>query len=279
LSPKIAQIFLCLFLLLASTACVLLKKHPLAPLSGNAPATEFSGERAMLHLWNFAQRPHPVGSAEHDRARDYLVNALTRLGLPPEIQRTTGVTACYMVAGAVENIVARLKGSAGSSGAVLLSAHYDSVPAGPGAGDDGSGVVTLLETIRVLRAGLPLRNDVVVLFTDGEEEGLLGASAFMAEHPWARDMRIALINHRRLSKLYAWEEMKNKTSWGAQTVDYEKIAAVAVQAMKPAGLNRFLVVCALVSDLYCPGYNPRQSLEKTRTSHARLRATRSILQR
>jgi hypothetical protein len=45
-------------------------------------------------------------------------------------------------------------------------------------------------------------------------------------------------------------------------VDYEKIAAAAVQAMKAADLNRFLVVCALVSDLYCPGYNPRQTLEK-----------------
>jgi hypothetical protein len=75
--------------------------------------------------------------------------------------------------------------------------------------------------------------------------------------------RLGHDNHRRLSKLYAWEEKKSKTSWGAQTVDYEKIAAAAVQAMKTADLDRFLVVCALVSDLYCPGYNPRQSLEKT----------------
>jgi hypothetical protein len=45
-------------------------------------------------------------------------------------------------------------------------------------------------------------------------------------------------------------------------VDYAKIAAAAVQAMKSADLNRFLVVCALVSDLYCPGYNPKQSLAK-----------------
>src|SRR5438445_3483342 len=36
----------------------------------------------------------------------------------------------------------------------------------------------------------------------------------------------------------------------------------SVQAMKAADLNRFLVVCALVSDLYCPGYNPKQSLAK-----------------
>jgi hypothetical protein len=74
--------------------------------------------------------------------------------------------------------------------------------------------------------------------------------------------RLGHDNHRRLSKLYAWEEKKSKTSLGAQTVDYEKIASAAVQAMKPADLNRFLVVCALVSDLYCPGYNPRQPLEK-----------------
>ena len=74
--------------------------------------------------------------------------------------------------------------------------------------------------------------------------------------------RLGHDNHRRLAKLNAWEEKKSKTSWGAQTVDYEKIAAAAVQAMKAADLNRFLVVCALVSDLYCPGYNPKQSLAK-----------------
>jgi hypothetical protein len=32
--------------------------------------------------------------------------------------------------------------------------------------------------------------------------------------------------------------------------------------MTAADVNRFLVVCALVSDLYCRGYNPKQSLEK-----------------
>src|SRR6266699_3368775 len=74
--------------------------------------------------------------------------------------------------------------------------------------------------------------------------------------------RLGHDNHRRLSKLFAWEEKKSKTSWGAQTVDYEKrvsgfvlanpesknAVAPAVQAMKAADLNRFLVVCALVSD-------------------------------
>ena len=74
--------------------------------------------------------------------------------------------------------------------------------------------------------------------------------------------RLGHDNHRRLSKLYAWEEKKSKTSWGAETVDYEKITATAVQAMNTTDLHRFLIVCALASDLYCPGYNPKQSLVK-----------------
>jgi hypothetical protein len=74
--------------------------------------------------------------------------------------------------------------------------------------------------------------------------------------------RLGHDNHRRLCKVYGWEEKKSKASWGGQTVDYEKIAAAAVQAMTAGDLHRFLVVCALVSDLYCPGYNPRQSLAK-----------------
>src|SRR6266481_8543841 len=74
--------------------------------------------------------------------------------------------------------------------------------------------------------------------------------------------RLGHDNHRRVSKLYAWAEKKSKTSWGDQPVDYEKIAAAAVLAMKTADVHRFLGVCALVSDLYCPGYNPKQSLAK-----------------
>ena len=74
--------------------------------------------------------------------------------------------------------------------------------------------------------------------------------------------RLGHDNHRRLSKLFAWDEKRSKASWGGETVDYEKIAAAAVQAMKPADLNRFLILCSLASDLYCPGCSPRQPLEK-----------------
>jgi hypothetical protein len=52
------------------------------------------------------------------------------------------------------------------------------------------------------------------------------------------------------------------SSWGGQTVDYEKIATAAAEGMTVADLHRFLAVCALVSDMYCPGYNSQQSLAK-----------------
>ncbi|MGH4026587.1 MAG: M28 family peptidase, partial [Pseudonocardiaceae bacterium] len=79
---------------------------------------------------------------------------------------------------------------------------YDSVPAGPGASDDGAAIAAMLETVRALGStglgsnGLgstePLRNDLVLLLTDGEEDGLLGASAFVRQHPLARDRAVVL---------------------------------------------------------------------------------------
>ena len=184
-------IFGLVFVLTACSAAILLDRPP-APVAASAPPTEFSAERATVYLENFAWRPHPIGTGEHDRVRDYLAAELTKLGVTPGIQRTTGVTPRYQVAGSVENIVARLKGTSGSSDAVLLAAHYDSVPSGPGAADDGAGVAAILEALRALRAGPILRNDLILLLTDGEEDGLLGASAFMAEHPWAKDVRVAV---------------------------------------------------------------------------------------
>jgi hypothetical protein len=45
-------------------------------------------------------------------------------------------------------------------------------------------------------------------------------------------------------------------------VDYKTIAEKAVREMNTREIQHVLVVCALASDLYCPGYNPHQSLAK-----------------
>jgi len=54
---------------------------------------------------------------------------------------------------------------------------------GPGAADDGAAVAAVLETVRALRTQAPLRNDLVVLLIDGEENGLLGAQAVVRDDP------------------------------------------------------------------------------------------------
>jgi hypothetical protein len=166
--------------------------RPPVAVPASASGTAFSAERAMKHVLAIARRPHPIGSAEHDRVRDYLISQLSILGLDPQVQHATGVGTRYPEAGIVQNILARIPGSQNGGRALLLVAHYDSVEAGPGAADDGAGTAAILETIRALRGGAPFVHDVIVLFTDGEEPGLLGAAAFVREHPWAKDAAMVL---------------------------------------------------------------------------------------
>ena len=76
--------------------------------------------------------------------------------------------------------------------ALMLCAHYDSVPTGPGASDNAAGVAVVLETLRALKAGPPLERDVIALFPDGEENGFHGSRLFVDEHPWAKDVSVVL---------------------------------------------------------------------------------------
>ena len=74
--------------------------------------------------------------------------------------------------------------------------------------------------------------------------------------------RLGNDNHRRLCRVYGWEEKKTKAAWGSMTVDHEAIAEKAVRDMNAEELPRFLVVCSLVSDLHSLAYNPRQAVAK-----------------
>ena len=177
--------------LLGVTAASILLPSPPAPLPANAPADQYSAERALSHIQALAMQPRPVGTSAHAAAEAYLVTQLERLGLEPQIQKA--VTVRYQMVAPVENVLARLPGSMGGGKAVLLMAHYDSVPSGPGASDDASGAATLLETARALKAGgRTVANDVIFLFSDKEEEYLMGAAAFVEEHPWAKDVGVVL---------------------------------------------------------------------------------------
>ncbi|MBE8523841.1 M20/M25/M40 family metallo-hydrolase [Amycolatopsis sp. H6(2020)] len=165
-----------LLVLLLGVLSVLHSAVAPAPKPAGAPAGEFSATRARAELTQLAQRPHPAGSPANEQVRDRLVARLTELGLRPAVQRASAGDSTR-VHGWVQNVYATLPGTA-KAGRVLLVAHYDSVEIGPGATDDGVGVVTLLEIARALTSRPAPRADVTFLFTDSEESGLLGARAF-----------------------------------------------------------------------------------------------------
>lgn len=185
----ITFLFILLFVFLS-----LNRQNPPAAVQANASPDVFSSGRAMGNLKVISRTPHPIGSVEQSEVRDYIMKELSVFALDSEVQQTTAVNQEWegtVRAGTVHNILARLKGTDNTK-AVMVVGHYDSMPASYGASDDGAAVVAMLEVLRALRAGKPLKNDVIFLFTDGEEVGLLGAHAFVAEHPWAKDVGVVL---------------------------------------------------------------------------------------
>lgn len=136
----------------------------------------------MRHLRQIAGQSRAQGTPGHAQARAYIIHELAQLGLEVQVQETP-------LAG---NLMARLPGAGRTGRAILLACHYDTVEGSPGAADDGSGVAALLETLRALKAGAAPSNDVIALFTDGEERGLVGAKAFVYGHPWAKEVALVL---------------------------------------------------------------------------------------
>lgn len=178
-------------LVLALLLAVVTLQTP-APVAAGAPASAFSAVRAMTDVRVIARAPHPVGSSEHEQVRGYLFGRMAALGLSPQVQ--TGAMSpgairrqegwgLPAVATQAHNLVGVLPGRDPSAPAVLLMAHYDSVPGSPAAADDAAGVAAILESVRALRARGQAERSLVVVFTDGEELNLDGARVFFSEHP------------------------------------------------------------------------------------------------
>ncbi len=155
---------------------------------------DFSVDNAVDHIALLAQAPRPMGSAANGLARDEIAQELSELGLSPQVQ-SIRVRNYFSRAGElvdVVNVMARIPG-ADSTGAVLLMGHHDTVPTTLGANDDTGAVAILLEVARALGANESLRNDVILLFTDGEEPAPhFGSTAFINQHPWAADIRFVI---------------------------------------------------------------------------------------
>ncbi|MGA7062666.1 MAG: M20/M25/M40 family metallo-hydrolase [Candidatus Acidiferrales bacterium] len=206
--------------------------RPPAPKPITASATEFSAERAREILYRLVGDgiPHPTGSPQNDVVRGRVMDEFSNLGYQPAVQQ--GV-ACdeYGGCATVNNVVARLEGSEPGD-SVLAAAHYDSVAAGPGAFDDGAGAATVLECARAFKTLQQPKHSIIFLVDDGEEAGLLGARAFVAQHPWAKDVRVAVnVESRGTTGPSLMFETGDANEWA--------LRAYALRARRPATSSIF----------------------------------------
>src|SRR4051812_40950851 len=158
--------------------CVL-RYAPPAARGTDTPPAEFSAARAqeIQRAISGAGASRVIGSDANAKAREFLEGELAKAGWKTEIQSAMSCTR-HGACAPVNNIVATRASQDPAATAVLLMAHYDSVTCSPGATDDGFGTSAVMEAARAIAVGPPLRRNVIVLLTDGEEAGLLGAEAF-----------------------------------------------------------------------------------------------------
>ena len=157
--------------------------------------------RQMEHILKISKEPHTIFDSDkeaQDEVRDYLISELNELGVKTKTYKydnvhlknheAYGENATEKVD--LENIYGELKGKSDSY--ILLCTHYDSAGAKEGrysqsegslgSADAGYALSTILETLRVIKeSNVELENGIKILFTDGEECGLLGAKESVKE--------------------------------------------------------------------------------------------------
>jgi len=114
---------------------------------------------------------------------DYgLLYRLTESGIKPKISvradsKENGVVPTF-------NTIAEIKGSEKPEEYVMLSAHFDSWDGGTGATDNGTGTLTMMEAMRILKKVYPNpKRTILVGHWGSEEQGLNGSRAFVEDHP------------------------------------------------------------------------------------------------
>lgn len=93
------------------------------------------------------------------------------------------------------NTIAEIKGSEKPDEYVMLSAHFDSWDGGQGATDNGTGTLTMMEAMRILKLVYPNpKRTILVGHWGSEEQGLNGSRAFVEDHPEVVSKLQALFN-------------------------------------------------------------------------------------
>ncbi|MEG4057633.1 MULTISPECIES: M28 family peptidase [unclassified Microcoleus] len=154
-----------------------------SPLSIEKNAV-FEPQIDQSRLWKHVDSLAGERDGERSRSftRDYISKQLQTLGFSPELQPfDRGV-----------NVFAERKGTDSNAGAILVAAHYDTVPNSPGADDNATGVAVVLELARLLGSRATPRT-LQVAFFDLEELGLLGSLAFTGSDARLKNLQGAIV--------------------------------------------------------------------------------------
>lgn len=108
-----------------------------------------------------------------DGRREAILASLETVGVEPELRAFGAGPA------AGTNIIVTIPGT--DARTIVVGAHYDSVPAGRGAVDNGAACAALIELIAAFRASPLTRFTLIFVFFDREESGLLGSRAYFAD--------------------------------------------------------------------------------------------------
>ncbi|MGB0495305.1 MAG: M28 family peptidase [Kangiellaceae bacterium] len=203
-------LILTLILLIVLAIFIRWNLNPTESITESDQRNSFSAISAKQMLADVLQdeKPHPLDSLEIRKTEQRLVGILRSLGYQEEIQETKiceDSGSWRVICTKVRNIIVTIEGTdkpkpSDVPTGILISSHYDSVDAGPGASDAGVAVATMLEISRLM-AELPQpKNTIVLLFNEGEEYGLFGAKAFMQQHPLAKELKLAINVEARGSK-------------------------------------------------------------------------------
>jgi Peptidase family M28 len=170
--------------------------QPPEPLKLDAPPELFSAARAYEQLRRLLgeESPHPTGTRSDAKLTERLLRELDRLGLKATSSERWVIVSRdgQSVLNRIQNVVAVISSSHPEKRSIMLACHHDSVAAGPGASDDGTSMAAFLEVGRALQLQAPLPRPVVLLFTDGEESGLVGARDFCDNNPLREHVGIVL---------------------------------------------------------------------------------------
>ncbi|KAI8889092.1 hypothetical protein K501DRAFT_239409 [Backusella circina FSU 941] len=164
----------------------------------------FAGIHAYNEYLSHFNAPHSANSRQNGHMRDWISSIAEDLqgeaaqkGLTMDVISKDPSTLAFRQDWFKEqeywfvdsrNVIVRLHGQSEKEDALLVNAHYDSVPSSFGVTDNGMGVCTALELLRYF-VHHPPRQTIIFLFNNMEEGGLVGARTFV-NHPWYKSIKL-----------------------------------------------------------------------------------------